>query len=204
MRPIETRVPRTETGSVMEASRQITALIAGLQDGEPEAWDRLLPHVYDELRRIAHAQLRRQRRGHTLNTTALVHEAYFKLVDQTRVPYAERVHFFGIAARAMRQVLIDHARRHATTKRGGGWQRISLDDAQISIEERADMLVALDEALTRLSVLNERLGRVVECRFFGGMTEEETAAALGVTDRTVRRDWTKARLWLYSELQGAA
>jgi RNA polymerase sigma factor (TIGR02999 family) len=204
MRPIETRVPRTETGSVMEASRQITALIAGLQDGEPEAWDRLLPHVYDELRRIAHAQLRRQRRGHTLNTTALVHEAYFKLVDQTRVPYAERAHFFGIAARAMRQVLIDHARRHATTKRGGGWQRISLDDAQISIEERADMLVALDEALTRLSVLNERLGRVVECRFFGGMTEEETAAALGVTDRTVRRDWTKARLWLYSELQGAA
>jgi RNA polymerase sigma factor (TIGR02999 family) len=187
----------------MEASRQITALIAGLQDGEPEAWDRLLPHVYDELRRIAHAQLRRQRRGHTLNTTALVHEAYFKLVDQTRVPYAERAHFFGIAARAMRQVLIDYARRHATAKRGGGWQRMSLDDAQISIEERADMLVALDEALTRLSVLNERLGRVVECRFFGGMTEEETAAALGVTDRTVRRDWIKARLWLYSELQGA-
>jgi RNA polymerase sigma factor (TIGR02999 family) len=187
----------------MEASRQITALIADTQAGDPGAWDRLLPHVYDELRRIAHAQLRQQRPGHTLNTTALVHEAWFKLADHDQLSSLQRAHFFGIASRAMRQVLIDYARRYASAKRGGGWKRVPLDQAEISIQERADMLVALDDALCRLSLLNERLARVVECRFFGGMTETETATALGITDRTVRRDWTKARLWLYGEMEGA-
>jgi RNA polymerase sigma factor (TIGR02999 family) len=188
----------------MNSRPQVTELIAGLHDGGGDAWDRLLPVVYDELRRIAHRQLRQQRCGHTLNTTALVHEAYFKLVDQTRVAYAERAHFFGVAARAMRQVLIDYARRHAAARRGGGWQRIPFDEAEISVEDRAEILLALDEALTRLTALNERLGRVVECRFFGGMTEAETAAALGITDRTVRRDWLKARLWLYGEMHTGA
>jgi RNA polymerase sigma factor (TIGR02999 family) len=188
----------------MDARHQITELVAGLHDSGPEGWDRVLPIVYDELRRIAHRELRRQSGGgHTLNTTALVHEAYFKLVDQTAMSYGERAHFFGVASRAMRQVLIDHARRYATAKRGGGWQRLSLEAADVSVEERADILLALDEALTRLAVLNERLARVVECRFFGGLSEAETASVLGVTDRTVRRDWTKARLWLFSELEEA-
>jgi RNA polymerase sigma-70 factor, ECF subfamily len=190
----------------MNADNEITSLLADLRRGESRAWDRLVPLVYDELRAIAHRQLRNQRSGHTLGTTALVHEAYFKLVGQSEVTYAERAQFFGIAARAMRQVLIDHARRHGTAKRGGRWQRVAFDEASITVEERADLLLALDEALARLTDMNERLARIVECRFFGGMTEAETAAALGITDRTVRRDWTKARLWLYGEMreEGAA
>jgi len=165
-----------------------------------ESWHELIPIVYDELRRIAHRQLRGQPCGHTLDTTALVHEAYFKLADRTRVPYAERAHFFGIAACAMRQVLIDYARRRATLKRGGALQRIPFDEEALTADARADILLALDDAVTRLAAIDERLARVVECRFFGGMTESDTALALGVTERTVRRDWTKARLWLYGEL----
>jgi RNA polymerase sigma factor (TIGR02999 family) len=187
----------------MDVGNQITELIVELRAGQAEAWDRLLPLVYDELHRIARRELRCQRGGHTLNTTALVHEAYLKLVDQTRVPYGDRHQFFAIASRAMRQVLIDYARKFRAAKRGGDWQRVPLDEAEISVEERADTLLALDEALTRLAAMNERLSRVVECRFFGGLTEEETAAALGITDRTVRRDWTKARLWLYGEIREA-
>lgn len=188
----------------MNSGPQITELIAEFQNGDPDAWDRLLPLVYDELRRISHRHLRRQRGGHTLNTTGLVHEAFLKLVDQTRVPYAGRAHFFRVASRAMRQVLVDYARRHRAAKRGAEWRPIPLEEAEIAVEERADTLLALDEALTRLMRMNERLGRVVECRFFGGLTEEETAAALGITDRTVRRDWTKARLWLYGEIRAGA
>jgi RNA polymerase sigma factor (TIGR02999 family) len=188
----------------MDPGNQITGLVVELRDGDPDAWDRLLPLVYDELRRIARRQLRRERAGHTLSTTALVHEAYLKLVDQTRVPYEDRAHFFGIASRAMRQVLVSHARKYRTAKRGGEWRRVPLDEAEISVEERADTLLALDEALTRLAAMSERLARVVECRFFGGMTEAETAAALGVTERTIRRDWTKARLWLYGEIRAGA
>ncbi|MBA4156962.1 MAG: sigma-70 family RNA polymerase sigma factor [Gemmatimonadetes bacterium] len=185
----------------MDAQHRITELTVELRDGDPAAWDHLLPLVYDELRRIARRHIRRQRGGLTLNTTALVHEAYLKLVDQTRVPYADRAHFFSVASRAMRQVLIDYARRHRAAKRGGEWQRVPLDEAEVAVEERAGTLLALDEALTRLAEMNERLVRVVECRFFGGLTEEETAVALGVTDRTVRRDWTKARMWLYGEIR---
>jgi RNA polymerase sigma factor (TIGR02999 family) len=188
----------------MDPGNQITGLVVELRQGDPDAWDRLLPLVYDELRRIARRQLRRERAGHTLNTTALVHEAYLKLVDQTRVPYEDRAHFFGIASRAMRQVLVSHARKYRAAKRGGEWRRVPFDEAEIRVDERAETLLALDEALTRLTEMNERLARVVECRFFGGMTEAETAAALGVTDRTVRRDWTKARLWLYGEIRAGA
>jgi RNA polymerase sigma factor (TIGR02999 family) len=138
--------------------------------------------VYDELRRIAQRQLRRQGPGHTLNTTALVHEAYLKLVDQTCVPGRTARTSSAVAARAMRQVLINHAQMHATAKRGGGWRRIPFDEAVLAVEEQAEMLLALDEALTRLAALNERLSRVVEYRFFGGMTEEEAATALGVSE----------------------
>jgi RNA polymerase sigma factor (TIGR02999 family) len=184
----------------MDAGHQITQLIGELKNGDQEAWDRLLPLVYEELRRIAHRQLARQGDGHTLDTGALVHEAFLKLVDQARLPYETRTEFFAISSRAMRQVLIDYARRHRTARRGGDWRRVGLDEEEIAVEQRAEVLLSLDEALSRLSVVDERLGRVVECRFFGGMTEEETAAALGVTDRTVRRDWTKARVWLYAEM----
>jgi RNA polymerase sigma factor (TIGR02999 family) len=184
----------------MDTDHLITDLLAEWRDGDGAALDRMLPLVYEELRRIAQRQLRGQRAGHTLNTTALVHEAYLKLVDQTSAAWADRAHFFGVAARAMRQVLINHAHKHATAKRGGRWRRIPLNEAVLAVEEQADMVLALDEALTRLAGLNERLSRVVECRFFGGMTEDEVATALGVSDRTVRRDWLKARLWLYTEL----
>jgi RNA polymerase sigma factor (TIGR02999 family) len=179
----------------------ITELIVELRDGEAQAWDRLLPLVYDELRRVARRHVRRQGSAYTLNTTALVHEAYLKLADAGRMTYADRVHFFALASRAMRQVLIDYARRHQTMKRGGEWRRLDLQDAEIPAIERADELLALDDALTRLAAMNQRLARVVECRFFGGLTEGETATALGVNERTIRRDWTKARLWLYDALR---
>jgi RNA polymerase sigma-70 factor, ECF subfamily len=172
---------------------------------ESDAWDRMLPLVYEELRRISRRHLRRQRDGHTLDTTSLVHEAYLKLAGRAEPPYDSEVHFYRVASRAMRQVLVDHARKHRSEKRGGDQLRVPLDEAEIAVAERAESLIELDEALTRLGELDERMARVVELRFFGGFTEAETAEGLGITARTVRRDWTKARLWLYGEIgQGAA
>jgi len=179
------------------------------------ALERLMPLVYGELRKVAHRQLGAERSGHTLNTTALVHEAYLKLADQTRVDWADRAHFFAVAARAMRRILVDYARRHRALRRGGGLRPVSLDavsdaegvDAagppglQVAVAARADELVALDEALERLAAVDARLARVVECRFFAGLTEAETAEVLGVTPRTVTRDWAKAKTWLYQELR---
>ena len=164
------------------------------------AAEAFFPLLYDELRRIAHRQLGMERPGHTLCTTALVHEAYVKLADQTRARFASRAHFLAVAAQAMRRILVEYARRVRAEKRGGGWHRLDLDQVDIPIEERADALVSLDDALQRLAALNPRLSRIVECRFFGGMTEEETAEALGVTDRTVRRDWVKAKGWLLTDI----
>lgn len=174
----------------------ITAILLEARAGDRDALDHLFPLVYDELRGVARRRLAAERADHTLDTTALVHEAYVKLVDQTRVEWQDRSHFFAVAAQAMRRILLDHARRHATAKRGGGRRRVPLDGADLSLHERADTLIELDDALDRLSERDPRLGRVVECRFFGGLTEEETAAALGVTPRTVRRDWVKARALL--------
>ena len=165
--------------------------------------DRLLPLVYDELRRVAHRQLGRERPGHTLSTTALVHEAYLRLVDQTRARWVDRAHFFAVAAGVMRRILVDYARRYRAAKRGGDARHVDLDQVEVSLEDRSEMLINLDEALGRLAELNPRLTQVVEYRFFGGMTEEETAEALGVTDRTVRRDWIKAKAWLSRELADA-
>ena len=187
----------------MDSQQEITRLLRSLSQGDRGAIDHLFPLVYDELRRIAHRQFQQSRTSHTLNTTALVHEAYLKLVDQTRLEARDRAHFFAIAARAMRQVLVDHARKHGTLKRGGRWNRVALDDHALAVEDRAEMLLALDDALARLANLDERLSRVVECRFFGGMTDQETAAALETSERTVRRAWLKAKLWLYSELVGS-
>jgi RNA polymerase sigma factor (TIGR02999 family) len=184
----------------MDGEHQITRLLHQLRRGDDAAFDRLLPLVYDELRRIAHHQRRQPHGNATLNTTGLVHEAYLKLVNQTGLESADRAHFFAIAARAMRQILIDQARKHGTLKRGGSWKRVPLDDGVAAAEQQAGLLLALDDALARLAGLNERLSRVVECRFFGGLTEQETAAALAISERTVRRDWLKAKLWLYGEL----
>lgn len=179
----------------------VTQLLIASRGGDPSALDRLLPLVYDELSQIAHRHLRRQPAGQTLNTSALVHEAYLKLVDQTVASWHDRTHFLATAARAMRQILVDYARRRMAAKRGGGARHLALDDVDVAVEEQAAFLVGLDEALTRLSAVNERLGQIVEYRFFGGLTEEETAAALNLSDRTVRRDWIKAKAWLRLELQ---
>ena len=185
----------------MATDHDVTGLLVAWRQGDATAVDRLFPLVYDELRRIAHRQLSRERSDHTLGTTALVHEAYLKLVDQSRAQWADRSQFFAIAARAMRRILVDYARQHLAGKRGGRRERVTLDEEMLSLDDRADLLLAVDEALDRLRDLDERATRVVECRFFGGFTEEETAAALGVTERTVRRDWVRAKAWLYEVLR---
>ena len=189
-----------------EDPEAITEALCALRNGAPDAMDRLAPLVYEQLRRIAHRQLRAEPVGHTLSTTALVHEAYLRLVDQTRAEWQDRGHFFAVASGAMRRILVDYARRYRAARRGGGddgapVRPISLDNTDIPADERADALVALDEALERLGRLDERQARVVECRFFGGLTEEETAAALGISQRTVAREWVTARGWLFQELR---
>jgi RNA polymerase sigma factor (TIGR02999 family) len=177
----------------MGSPTEITTLLALLQEGRQDAWEQLYRLAYDELRRIARSQLRRLRPGQTLDTTALVHEAYLRLVDQTHTKWQDRAHFFAVSAVAMRRILINYAERQRSLKRGGGWERVDFDDARIASEERALALLNVDAALTRLAALDERLSRVVEYRFFGGMTESEIAAVLHVTERTVRRDWQKAK-----------
>jgi RNA polymerase sigma-70 factor, ECF subfamily len=185
--------------AVTADSRQVTDLLLQMREGDTNAMDRLFPLVYEELRRMAHAQLRRERPGHTLGTTGLVHETYVRLVDQTRVEWRDRGHFFVAAAWAMRRILVDYARRNRAARRGGGSVRLTLNE-DLPAAERGEMLLALDEALDRLAALDRRLSQVVECRYFGGLTEQETADALGVTRRTIQRDWAKARGWLYLEM----
>lgn len=182
------------------SSSAATDLLLRACAGDASALANVFPLVYDELRRLAHRQLRHEPDGHTLSTTALVHEAYIRLIDQTRVQWNGRAHFMAIAATAMRRILIDRARSHRSVKRGGALRRVPLDNVQLATEERADLLIALDDALGRLKELDERQANVVECRFFGGMTEEETAEALGIGLRTAKRDWAKARSWLYQEI----
>jgi RNA polymerase sigma factor (TIGR02999 family) len=167
----------------------------------PVALDRLFPVVYDELRRVAHRQLRNEATGHTLGTTALVHEVYLRLASQRGATFADRNHFLALAARAMRHVLVDCARRFRGARRGGGQVPLELDEASAAAVTRADEMLHLDEALSRLGELEPRLAQVVECRFFAGLSEEETAAILGVTSRTVRREWVRAKEWLYRELE---
>jgi RNA polymerase sigma factor (TIGR02999 family) len=197
------------TGESRQPPQEITDALVALRDGAPGARDdalgRLVPLVYGELRRVAHRQLAAERADHTLSTTAVVHEAYLRLVDQTRASWEDRAQFFAIAARIMRRVLVDYARRRRALRRGGARRPISLEDVAdagaVAAPDRAEEVVALDEALERLALLDERLSRVVECRFFAGLTLEETAQALGVTRRTVARDWVKAKGWLYQELR---
>lgn len=176
---------------------EVTQLLESVRAGQPGALDRLLPLVYDELRLMARRQLGRERADHTLHATALVHEAYLKLAGGASLSAFDRAHFLAIAARAMRQVLVEHARRRNAEKRGGGWQRTTLGDGDSAAEFNPDEMLALDRAL---SELEPRQREVVECRFFGGMEEQEIAAVLGVSERTVRRDWVKARAWLYRSM----
>jgi RNA polymerase sigma factor (TIGR02999 family) len=165
-----------------------------------EALDGLFSILYDELRRVAHRQLLGQPRDATLNTTALIHEAYLRMVDQTQVDWEDRARFFSYAARTMRAIIVDYARRRGAQKRGGRLARLPFDDSDLPIDVQADAILAVDDALTRLARVSDRLSQIVECRFFGGLSLEETAAALGVSDRTVRRDWVKAKAWLYDDL----
>lgn len=171
-------------------------VLGELRMGDHESLDRLVPLLYDELRAIAHRQLGGRGGDGTLSTTALVHEAYLKLVDQSRAEWRDRTHFLAVASLAMRHVLVDRAKARARVKRGGGQRRITLDEEVISMGEQADALLQLNDAIERLAEVEPRLARVVECRFFGGLSEEEIATALEVTVRTVQRDWAKARALL--------
>lgn len=188
---------------------EITGLLAAARQGDADAVSRLMALVYDELRAMARRQLRGRRPGQTLTTTALVHEVYLKLVDQDGVPWQDRSHFFRVAAVAMRHILVDSARRRIAKKRGGEEIRVTLDELRLSwgepdAEARAVEVLAIDRALTSLAVLNERLSQLVELRFFAGLTEEEAAEAMGTSERTVRRDWRKARAFLFQALGGQA
>jgi RNA polymerase sigma factor (TIGR02999 family) len=175
-------------------------LVEAATDGA--AAETLFPLVYDELRRLARRQLAGEMTGHTLSTTALVHEAYIRLVDGSRIGPVGRGYFFGAAARAMRRILVEHARRRRAAKRGGGQNPVSLGEADAAADAYADELIDLDRALEELATLNPRHARVVECRFFGGLDTEETAAVLGVSDRTVKSDWAVARAWLRQAMGG--
>lgn len=178
----------------------VTGLLAEWHDDNRQVEEQLFPLVYDELRKLARSHLRRERPDHTLQPTALVNEAYLRLVDQTRVKWRDRAHFFGIASRMMRRILVDHARARRAAKRGGGARKVTLQDhAQPADAADVDLLV-LDEALTALTTLDPRGARVVELRYFGGLTIEETAEVMGTSPATVKREWTAARTWLFREL----
>ena len=185
-------------------SRDISGLLQAWRDGKSEALDDLLPLVYDELHRQAHRFLRRERDGHTLQTTALIHEAYLNLIKQKHVSWQNREHFFAISANLMRQILVNYAKARNREKRGGpGTEHVELDDSiMIAARTRDFDLLALDEALNRLAKMDQQQARIVELRYFGGLTIEETSAVMGIAPATVKRDWQLTRTWLYRELGG--
>jgi RNA polymerase sigma-70 factor, ECF subfamily len=182
------------------AAAEVTRLLQQWSDGQGQALDRLVPHIHRELRKLAAGYLRKERADHTLQPTALVNEAFLKLIDQRAVKWQNRAHFFGIAAQAMRRILVDHARTHAADKRGGGVRKVPLDDANV-IGPMVDIdLLALDEALTRLAAIDPQQSRIVELRFFAGLTMEETAEVMRISTATVGREWRVAKAWLSAEL----
>lgn len=185
----------------MEERGEITAMLGVANDGDPEAMRNVLTLLYDRLQQIAHRQLAHEDAGHTLETDALVHEAYLRLLGVDRVQYRDRQHLLSMAARMMRRVLIDYSDRRRAQKRGGGDVPLTLDDAMVAIDRHADDLRALDEALERLEQVSARQSRVVECRFFAGLSVEQTAEVLSISPATVKRDWIAARAWLNRELQ---
>ncbi len=182
-------------------TQSVTRLLIELSNGNHAAVDALLPLIYDELRSLAANYLRRERPDHTLQPTALVHEAYLRLVDQTRVNWQNRAHFFGVAAQMMRRILVDHARAHRAGKRGADFQIFSLDENIDKAVERSDELIALDEALRELAEMDEQKSRIIELRYFGGLSVEETAAVLGISAVTVKRHWRMAKAWLYGRMR---
>lgn len=182
------------------AAGDVTQLLADLQNGRPAVASQLTPLVYNELRRLARHQMRHERPDHTLQATALVHEAYLRLVNLPERTWQNRTHFIAIAAQVLRRILIDHARARRTAKREGALHRVPLEEPLLLTDEQSDELVALDEALERLAQFDARQSRVVELRFFGGLTVEETAEALGISSKTVKRDWSVARAWLHREV----
>ena len=189
----------------MSTSQQgVTELLVSWSNGDQQALDRLTPLVYGELRRLAARYLRRERSDHTLQSTALVHEAYLRLIDQKHVRWQNRAHFFGVAAQMIRRILVDHARGKQAAKRGAGGWKLSLDEAIATPEQRDLDLVALDDALGGLAKIDPQQSRVVELRFFAGLSIEETAEVLRISPATVKRDWTAAKAWLYREMRGRA
>ncbi|MBV8049818.1 MAG: sigma-70 family RNA polymerase sigma factor [Acidobacteriaceae bacterium] len=185
----------------MAENEEVTLLLSALTRGEEGAASKLIPIVYGELRRLAASYMRRERVDHTLQPTALVHEAYLKLIEQRSTNWQNRSHFFGVAAQLMRRILIDHARGQKRQKRGGEQQKISLDEAFIFSEQQADEQLAVDDSLDRLAKVDPRQARVVELRFFGGLNVDEAAQVLGVSPKTVKRDWSVAKAWLYADLK---
>ena len=185
----------------MPDSRDVTLLLSTLTRGDEAAASKLIPLVYDELRRLAASYMRREHEGHTLQATALVHEAYLKLVEQRSVTWQSRAHFFGVAAQLMRRILIDHARGHLRQKRGGEHKKVSLDEAFVFSEQKSAELLAVNDALELLARVDSRQARVVELRFFAGLSVEEAAEVLGVSPKTVKRDWSVAKTWLYADLK---
>ncbi len=185
----------------MSASTNPTSVLGELRSGGRESLDRLVPLLYQELRALAHRQIARWPNGRTLETTGLVHEAYLKVVEQSRKGAENHAHFLALASLAMRHVLVDRAKARRRLKRGGAQEPITFDEDEIAVDDQPEVLLQLDEALSWLAELEPRLARVVECRFFGGLSEEEIAEALGVTVRTVQRDWAKARMLLRRALQ---
>jgi RNA polymerase sigma factor (TIGR02999 family) len=186
---------------VEPVSRDVTSLLKKLADGNQEAGRELIPVVYRELHRLAVNHLRRERRDHTLQPTALVHEAYIKLVAQRNADWQNRAHFFAVASNLMRRILVDYARRQLRVKRGAGPTKLSLDEVVLLSPDRPDKMLALDQCLTRLEKLDPRQSRIVELRYFGGLTVDEVAEVLGVSPTTVRREWTSAKAYLYGELK---
>ena len=182
------------------APKEVTQLLIAWGNGEEEALEKLVPLIYDELRRIARRYMKREPAGHTLQTTALVNEAYLRLIEQKGVKWQNRAHFFAISAQLMRRILVSMARARHADKRGGEAHQVSLDEALVISEERAAELVALDEAMNELAALDPRRSRVVELRYFGGLSVEETAEVLNISPDTVMRDWKRAKAWLYTEL----
>lgn len=179
---------------------EITMILKDWNGGDQAAKERLLPFVYAELKRQARGLMSRERPNHTLQPTALVHEAFMRLAKQTGVEWQNRSHFYGISSRLMRQILVDHARAHAAGKRGSGMFHFSVDDVDIPIEDRADSILIVDQVLDRLSSIDEQQAKIVEMRFFGGLTNAEIAEAIGISERSVAREWQSARLWLFREL----
>ena len=182
------------------SQRQVTQLLLDWSEGDPEALNKLMPLVYQELKRMARYYMRRERAGHTLQTSALVNEAYIRLVDYKKMRWQDRAHFLAVAAQAMRRILVDHARGHTRAKRGGEARRVSLDEAATLADEKAADIVALDLALNNLAEFDPRKSQIVELRYFGGLNIEETAEVVGISPATVKREWNTAKTWLHREV----